>query len=78
MEALVGRISAPRLQKLQILFFTGLTFSILHLVQFMNTTENLRFSDGKLQFFDEHVDVEVYSREAEGETDMYVFHVRVH
>jgi len=79
MEAFVGRISAPRLQKLQILFFEQLTFSIPHLVQFMNTTENLRFSDGKLQFFDEHVDVEVYPREEdEDETEMYAFHIRVH
>ena len=78
-EAFVHRISAPRLQKLQILFFEQLTFSIPHLVQFMNTTENLRFGDGKLQFFDEHVDVEVYPREeVEDETEMYAFHIRVH
>ena len=79
MEAFVGRITAPRLQKLQILFFEQLTFSIPNLVQFMNTTENLRFGDGKLQFFDEHVDVEVYPREeAEDDTEMYAFHIRVH
>ena len=36
----------------------------------MNTTENLRFSNGKLQFFDEHVDMEVYLRE---EAEMCVF-----
>ena len=79
MEAVVRRISAPRLQKLQILFFEQLTFSIPHLVQFMNTTENLRFGDCRLQFFDELVDVEVYSREeTEDETEMYAFHTRVH
>ena len=79
MEAVVRRISVPRLQKLQILFFEQLTFSIPHLAQFMDTTENLRFSDGKLQFFDDHVDVEVYPREeAEDETEMYAFHIRVH
>ena len=79
LEAFVGRISAPRLQKLQILFFQELTFLIPHIVQFMNTTEDLRFSDGKLQFFDEHVDVEVYPREEpEDETEMYAFHIRVH
>jgi hypothetical protein len=79
MEAVVRRISAPRLQKLQILFFEQLTFSIPHLVQFMNTTENLRFSDGRLQFFDDHVDVEVYPREeAEDENETYAFHIRVH
>ena len=41
----------------------------------MNTTEDLRFSDGKLKFFDERVDVEVYPHE---EAEMYVFLVRVH
>jgi hypothetical protein len=74
-EAVVPRITAPRLQKLQILFFEQLTFSIPHLVQFINSTENLRFSEAKLQFSDEHVDVEVYPRE-EAETD--AFHIRVH
>ena len=78
-ETLVHRISAPRLQKLQVLFFEQLTFSIPHLVRFMNTTENLRFGDGKLQFFDEYVDVEVYPREeTEDEAEMYAFHIRVH
>jgi hypothetical protein len=79
MEAFVRRISAPHLQKLQILFFEQLTFSIPHLVQFMNTTENLGFSDGKLQFFDEYVDLEVYPpEETEDDTEMYAFHIRVH
>jgi hypothetical protein len=79
MEAFVRRISAPHLQKLQILFFEQLTFSIPHLVQFMNTTENLGFSDGKLQFFDEYVDLEVYPpEETEDDTEMYAFHIRIH
>lgn len=80
-ETFVRRISAPRLQKLQILFFEQLTFSIPHLVQFMNTTENFRFGYGKLQFFDEYVDVEVYPREegdSEDETEIYGYHIRVH
>ena len=76
-EAVVRRITAPRLQKLQMLFFEQLTFSIPHLVQFINSTENLRFSEAKLKFSDEHVDVEVYPRE-EAETEMYAFHIRVH
>ena len=79
LETFVRRISAPRLQKFQILFFQQLTFSIPHFVQFMNTTENFRFGDGKLQFFDEYVDVEVYPREEDDdETEMYGFHIRVH
>jgi hypothetical protein len=79
MDAFVRRISAPHLQKLQTLFFEQLTFSIPHIVQFMNTTENLGFSDGKLQFFDEYVDLEVYPPEGtEDDAEMYAFHIRVH
>jgi hypothetical protein len=60
LEALVHRITTPRLEKLQIDFFTQLTFSVPRLVQFMNTTENLRFDTAKFLFDDEQVRVEVY------------------
>ena len=40
-EALVRRITAPSFEKLEIEFFNQLTFAVLHLLQFMNTTENL-------------------------------------
>ncbi len=73
-EAVVHQITAPHLQKLQMLFFEQLTFSIPHLIQFINSTENLRFSKAKLQFSDKHVDVEVYPCE-EAETEMYAFHI---
>jgi hypothetical protein len=44
LEALLPQITAPLLEKLQIIFFNQLTFSVPHLVQFMGTTENLSAS----------------------------------
>ena len=60
LEALVHRITTPRLEKLQIDFFNQLTFSVPRLMQFMNTTENLRFDCAKFWFDDGQVRVEVY------------------
>ena len=60
LEALVHRITTPRLEKFFIDFFNQLTFSVPRLVQFMNTTENLRFDIAKFWFSDEHVHMEVY------------------
>ena len=60
LEALVHWITTPRLEKLQIDFFNQLTFSVPRLVQFMNTTENLRFDTAKFLFDDKRVRVEVY------------------
>ena len=68
LEALLHRIFAPRLEKLQILFFNQLTFSVPRLLHFVDTTENLRFKTAKFKFSDEDVDVEVYPHE---EADMY-------
>ncbi len=78
MEAFVHRITAPRIQKLQIFLFEQLTFSIPHLLQFMNTIEDFRFSGAKFQFSEEQVDAELYPREAAEETEMYALHIRVH
>ena len=74
LEALVRRITAPRLGKLEILFFEHLTFSVPLLLQFMHTTENLRFSRGKLQFFNDHVVVKMYPRE---EAKTYAFSIYI-
>jgi hypothetical protein len=68
LEALVRRITAPRLERLEIFFFNQLTFSIPRLLQFMNTTENLRFDSAKFKFSRGRVRVEVYPRE---ESKMY-------
>ncbi|KAF8489506.1 hypothetical protein F5888DRAFT_1721769 [Russula emetica] len=56
LEAVVRRITTPRLEKLQVFFFEQLTFSVPHLVQFTNTTENLRFSGVTVDFSKEQVD----------------------
>jgi hypothetical protein len=65
LEALVRRITAPRLEKLQIDFFNQLTFSVPRLLQFMNTAENLRFDRVEFGFYAERVFVLVYPRGAE-------------
>ena len=63
LEALVHRITTPRLEKLQIVFFNQLMFSVLRLFQFVNATENLRFKSAKFKISDKGVDVEVYPYE---------------
>lgn len=61
-ETLFPWISSPRLEKLQIFFFEQPTFSTPYLVQFLNTTRNLRFGSANFTFSDGQVDVEMYSR----------------
>ena len=63
LEALVHRITTPRLEKLQIVFFNQLMFSVSRLFQFVNATENLRFKSAKFKISDKGVDVEVYPYE---------------
>ena len=59
LEALVHRITTPRLERVLITFYNQLTFSVPRLVQFMNTTENLRLDTAKFVFDGEEVYVEV-------------------
>ena len=59
LEALVRRITAPRLERLDIELFNQLRFSVPRLLEFMNTTENLRFDNAVLRFFDRQVRVAV-------------------
>ena len=68
MEAIVRRITTPRLERFGIYFFEQLTFSVPRLVQFINAAENLRFDSLKFQFSNHRVYVKVYSRE---EAEMY-------
>jgi hypothetical protein len=67
LEAFVPWIITPLLGKLQIIFFNELIFSVPRLLQFINTTENLKFESAKFEFFNEKVIVEFYPRE-EAET----------
>ncbi|KAI0275771.1 hypothetical protein BGY98DRAFT_990954 [Russula aff. rugulosa BPL654] len=60
LEAVVSQITTPRLEKLEILFFEQPMFSVPHLVQFMNATENLKLRVAKFHFFDDEFDAELY------------------
>ena len=59
LEALVHRVTTPRLEKLNIDFYNQLTFSVPRLLQFINTTTNPRFDFAEFWFYDERVYVEV-------------------
>ena len=67
LEALVHRITTPRLEKLEIYFFNQLTFSVPRLMQFINTTESFRFDRARFEFCKGRVSVGVYTR-SEAET----------
>jgi hypothetical protein len=74
LEEVLYRISAPRLKKLEIMFFNQLTFSVPRLLHFVGTTENLRFKTARFKFSDDDVDVEVYPHE---EADTYALRIVV-
>jgi hypothetical protein len=74
LEALVCNIKTPRLEKLEIDFFNQLAFSVPRLLQFMITTENLRFGSAKFKFSGRRVDVEVYPC---GEAEIYTLSIAV-
>ena len=68
LEAVVRGITCPRLERLQVFFFEQITFSVPHLLQFMKNTattetRNLTFSNAKLDFSSDQVDVATYPRE---------------
>ena len=60
LEALVHRIAAPRLERLNIGLFNQLTFSVPCLLEFMDTSENLRLDTVVFTFTDREVWMEVY------------------
>jgi len=74
LEAVVHRATTPHLEKLQISFFNQLTFSVPHLLQFMNRTENLGFGSARFNFSSEEVHVKVYPHE---EVEKYALQIRV-
>ena len=74
LEALVYRITAPRLEQLSINISTMLTSSIPRLLQFTNTAENLRFDYARVSFFSKFVEVAVNPY---GETDVDVLLIMV-
>ena len=74
LEALVDRITTPRLEKLKIEFFHQFTFSIPRLLQFMSTSKGLEFESAKFWFYDERVYVEVHPR---GESKTYALSINI-
>jgi len=74
LEVFICQITTPRLEHLIIQFFKQLTFSIPHLMQFLNTTEGLRFDSVELEFSDKRVDVQSHLHES-GET---AFSIGIH
>jgi hypothetical protein len=73
LEAVLYRITTPRLESLRIRLFKQLTFSVPRLPQFMNTTENLRFDDALVMFKNKRIDVQMFFLGA----DTYAFGVGV-
>jgi hypothetical protein len=73
LEAIVCRITTPRLDDLQIRLFKQLTFSFPHLLEFMDTTENSRFDNVVIRFKDKRIEVGMSFREA----DMCLFGLMV-
>ena len=60
LEALLLRMTTPLLEKLELIFFNQLTFSVPHLLQFISTTENLRFHSTDFWFTPKGLIMEVY------------------
>jgi hypothetical protein len=62
LEVLICQIATPRLERLRVIFFEQLAFSIPCLVRFMNTTENktLRFDSAKFELSRQRVRMVTY------------------
>ena len=63
MEAVVHHTTAPRLERLRVEFFLQHTLFVPSLLQFMDTSENLRFDSATFEFSKNWVSVEVYLHE---------------
>jgi hypothetical protein len=65
LEAIVCRITTPRLEILQIRLFEQPTFSFPRLAHFMNITENLRFDNAEIRFKDKRIEVGMFFSETD-------------
>jgi hypothetical protein len=74
LEALLRRITSPRLKKLDIEFINESQYSVPLLSQFIHATETLGFDNAKVMFTTGDVRVTVYPR---GETKMYAISIAV-
>ena len=55
LEALIHRITTPRLEKFEVRFFSQLTFSVPRLLQSISPVANLRFDRARVDFFNKDV-----------------------
>jgi hypothetical protein len=63
LEALVHRITAPHLEKLELELFNQLTYSVPRLLHFVDTKQNIGFQSAKFKFNNEQFIAEVYPHE---------------
>jgi hypothetical protein len=77
LEALVHRITTPRLGKLEIVLPNKHTISLPHLVQVMKTTENLKFDSARLMFSGEQVYMHAYPHGDTAGSGMYPVSITV-
>jgi len=66
LEALLPRVTIPLLDRLQVLFFNQLTYSIPNLQQIISDAENLRLNNCTLSFGMEYLFVVVYPHKEAG------------
>jgi hypothetical protein len=64
LEALVCGITAPGLEKLGIVFFNQLIYSLPHLLEFMRTAVSLKFHDAEIEFSSAAVRLGLYPRDS--------------
>jgi hypothetical protein len=74
-EAVLSRITAPRLEDFQICYFKQLTYSVPQLLQFMGRTENFRFDRAEFYFYRERVYVQVNPPETNKPEDAFSINV---
>ena len=74
MDAVIHRITVPRLERLDIRLYSDFTLSVPHLPQFLNTTKNLRFDSATYVFSLRYVLVRLYLRE---EAEVYALSMTV-
>ena len=74
LEVLVHRITTPHLKKLKIEFFNQLTFSVPHLLPFIDAAQNLRFDKASITFSEKKVDTAFYPH---GEAKAYALGIVV-
>ena len=79
LEALVHRVTTPRLKKLRIEFFSQLTFFVPRLLQLMSTADDLRSHSAKLSFVDKKIEMAIYPHGdiGPGDIEKYAFVVVV-